>query len=141
MALVAVLLLSCSGSSAPVSGLPLVDENGCYYSCNMPCRGDGVCVPWPFVPSCLAPCNSDDDCANALCMMLTTDGLPPSTGGVCVGSGMLKICGPDRACTMLTPMCRNSTTLMKPLTMQKNLCGYELVNCPGGCDATTNKCN
>jgi hypothetical protein len=136
-----VVAVACNGGSVPNNGFPLVDDAGCYYSCAMPCRGNGVCVPWPYVPACLAPCDTTDECASGPCLLLTTDGLPPTASGVCSGSAALKICGADRACPPLAPMCRNATTLMKPLTMAKNLCGYELVNCPNGCDSTLNKCS
>jgi hypothetical protein len=134
-----VAAVACSGGTS-VHGFPSADDAGCYYSCAQPCRGNGLCVPWPYTPSCLAPCDNSDECTNGPCLVLTTDGLPPSGSGVCGGSG-LKICGADRACPPLAAMCRNATTLMKPLTVAKNLCGYELVNCPNGCDTTLNRCS
>lgn len=139
IALTSLTLLGCPGSNVPVSGSNPVDQNGCPYSCAMPCRGEGLCIPWPFKPSCVPPCASSDDCAGSSCVLLTTSGLPSMTTGVCVAG--LKICGPDRACTPLTPMCRDANTLMKPLTATKNICGYELINCANGCDSTNNKCN
>jgi hypothetical protein len=141
LAFAAIVVAQACGSGTPVQGFPLVDDAGCFYSCSQPCRGIGVCVPWPYTPSCQAPCNTSDDCASAPCLLLTTEGLPPSTSGVCAGAGALKICGADRACPPLAPMCQSAMTLMKPLTMAKNLCGYELVNCPNGCDSTNNRCN
>lgn len=141
LALAAIVVAVACGNPASVDGFPAVDDAGCYYSCSQPCRGIGVCVPWPYVPSCQAPCNSDDDCTSGQpCLLLTTDGLPPSSGGVCAGSGTLKICGADRPCPPLSPMCRDAQTLMKPLTTARNLCGYELVTCPNGCDSTLGKC-
>jgi hypothetical protein len=137
-----VLLAGCpSGSSYTGNGAAAVDDAGCFYGCDQPCRGVSVCVSYPFVSSCQPPCVSGDDCAaGSECLALTTDGFSPTVGGVCANPAQLHICGADRPCPPLSPQCKNATVLMKPLSYPSNVCGYALVSCPNGCDAARAQC-
>lgn len=138
---VLVALTGCPNRNTPVEGTTSVDDAGCFYYCADPCRGVGVCVAWPFFPACVAPCDSDNDCSSGLqCVVLTTPGIVASNNGVCVAPSLPKICGADRPCPSLTPMCKDGQTLMQPLTRPLNLCGYELVPCANGCDGARAKC-
>ena len=114
---------------------PLYDEFGCKVGCDR-CAPEARCISAPYVSACLARCTSVADCGGGeKCVLVVGN---ESGSPVCLAAAQLVVChAPD--CQILA-RCRDDATVLRPLPKAFSVCGWELVHCDSGCDATTGNC-
>lgn len=144
-----VIVAACAGCGGePVGGgahtvdmAPAPDlDPACPMQCGSCAAGD-FCFQGSFaaqLPSfCAHGCADDRDCANGEKCATLFAALQPS---VCVSPTAPIGCGvraPGWHCDLLGPTCKDDHTLSRPFSQPANgICGWELVHCDAGCDAT-----
>jgi Cys-rich repeat protein len=110
-------------------------DAGCRIGCDK-CGPNSFCVSAPYNVACVQKCTNDSQCSSGfLCALI--NGFPTAETG-CVS--------PDRPvwCSMepcnIQAKCRDANTLLRPLPFSDAVCGWEIVPCVSGCDATTAQC-
>jgi hypothetical protein len=138
LALVALALaLAGCPDKQPLTGYWSADGS-CQVYCGR-CPGSSLCLAAPFMATCLPGCDTAADCyAGQKCVIFTTTKY--DAPAICWTPGSLQMCGDPIACPKLQPQCLDAHTLMQPLDYPTNYCGYELIACNNGCDATTARC-
>jgi hypothetical protein len=135
---IALLAPACNGASTPPTG-HVLDDAGCQIGCDH-CAPLAWCVSTPYQPACLETCDSPGACpGGGVCAILDAPDLdeePPQP--VCVARTTLQQC---RSLTCaITSRCRDAQTLLRPLAFKDQICGWELVRCDSGCDASIAQC-
>lgn len=133
LVVVAILVAGCGAANQPPgSGGSGYDQYGCKLSCDK-CPLQTLCVPAPYVATCLVACSTTSDCDTGRCAVIGALGGP----SVCLGT--LNLCDPPTACTF-TPQCRDAMTALVALPPQFQQCALEPVHCDSGCDSATGSC-
>jgi hypothetical protein len=135
LALVTLGAAGCGSSFPPGYGQPSYTDAGCRVGCDK-CVGKTICISAPYDSTCLEMCTKSSDCATGeKCAILD---VAASTIGGCVSPTRPMWCSPE-ACN-IAPKCKDAMTALVPLPFKTQVCGWEIVPCVNGCDATTQQC-